>query len=221
MTKLWLLSIATALILLAAACGGGSDDGDGDANRDPEDFAEFADQIALAAEEGDIVFFGSRVLGDHRTCTEADVEAARGPNAPPEPVCTEVGLEYDAIAINNYGASGATITANALVRDIQKFFEDALPTATDKYGTGRVRLYATAVPEGSEEQGKVLHTAILTGIYNFIGLNGRYLRGLDFEYVDGRWRIQSETTASFPTAVDLLEPISAVSLYDDWTRYEQ
>ena len=219
MTKRWLLPVATTLILLAAACGGGNDDGD--ASRDPEDFATFAEQIASAAEEGNIVFFGSRVLGDHRTCTEADVEAARGPNAPPEPVCTEVGLEYDAIVINNYGAAGATITANALIRDIQKFFEDALPRAADKYGPGGVRLYATAVPEGSEEQGNVLHTAILTGIYNFIGLEGRYLRGLDFEYVDGRWRIRSETAASFPTAVDLLEPISAVSLYDDWARYEQ
>ena len=65
MTKLWLISIATALILLAAACGGGN--GDGDANRDPEDFAEFAKQIARAAEEGNVAFFGSRVLGDHRT----------------------------------------------------------------------------------------------------------------------------------------------------------
>ena len=221
MTKLWLLSIATALILLGAACGGGSGNGDGDANRDPEDFAEFAKQIARAAEDGNVAFFGSRVLGDHRTCTEADVEAARSPNAPPEPVCTEVGLEYDAIIINNYGATGVIITADALIGDIQSFFDDALPGAADKYGPGSVRLYATAVPERSEEQGKVLHTAILTGLYNFIGLNGRYLRGLDFEYVEGRWRIQSETTASFPTAVDLLEPISATSLYDDWTRYEQ
>ena len=221
MAKGWLLAAAAALILLGAACGAGGGSDDGEATRDPEDFREFAEQIARAAEEGNVAFFGSRVLGDHRTCTEADVEAARGPNAPPEPVCTEVGLEYDAVVVTNYGASGATLTADALIRDIQTFFEDAIPTAEDKYGPGGVRLYATAVPQGSREEGKVIHTAILTGLYNFIGLNARYVRALDFEHTDGQWRIRSETTASFPTAVDLLEPVSALFLYDDWTRFGQ
>ena len=84
----WLTLLVAGLGLLgAAACADGGDDG-----RDPEDFAAFADRIAQAAERGDTAFFADRVQGDTRTCTEGDVEASMAPDAPPQPICTEVGL---------------------------------------------------------------------------------------------------------------------------------
>ena len=219
MTKRWLLSVATTLILLAAACGGSSDDGD--ANRDPEDFAEFAKQIAREAEREDVAFFGSRVRGTTYTCTEEQVEASTGPDAPPNPICTEVGIQYERMPITNYGAAGAVAPPEDVIRNIQEFFGDVLFGATDEYGPAQVRLYATAIPDRAGEENLDRHTAIITAIHNISGVPGRIARGLDFEYIDGRWQILALTNASFPIAIDLLSATSAIVFYKDWTRYEQ
>ncbi len=219
MTKFWLLSVATALILLAAACGGGSDDGD--VNRDPEDFAEFAKEIAREAEREDVAFFGNRVLGTTYTCTEEQVEASTGPGASPNAICTEVGIQYDRMLITNYGAAGAVAAPEDVIRNIQEFFGDVLFGETDEYGPAQVRLYATAIPDRAGEEDLDRHTAIITAIHDITGVPGRVARGLDFEYVDGRWQIRALTNASFPIAIDLLAQNSAAAFYRDWTRYEQ
>jgi hypothetical protein len=210
--RLTLLVVGLGL-LGAAACGGGGDGGGS------PDFAAFADQIARAAERGDIAFFIDRVQGETHTCTEEEVAASTGPSAPPEPICLEVGYQFEAIAISNYGTAGAITTPEVLARDIARFFENALSEEEDEYGPGDVRLYATAVPAQAEASERGLHTAILTGIQNASGVPGRFVRGLDFEYVDSDWMIRSETTAGFPIAAELLEPSSAVLLYEDWMKY--
>ena len=219
MAKGWLLSIATALILLGAACGGGSDDGD--ANRDPEDFAAFAEQIGRAAEREEVAFFGSRVRGTTFTCTEEQVAASTGPDAPPDPICTEVGIQYERISITNYGGPGAVAEPEDVVRNIQEFFRGVRFGDTDEYGPAQVRLYATAIPDRAGEEELDRHTALITAIHDISGVPGRVARGLDFEYVDGRWEIRALTNASFPIAIDLLAPDSATAFYRDWTRYEQ
>ena len=215
MTKLWLLAVAAALILIGAACGGDN----GDANRDPEDFAEFAKQIARAAERQDVAFFGSRVRGTTYTCTEEQVEGSTGPDAPPNPICTEVGLQYERVLITNYGAGGAAASPADVIRNIQDFFVDTRFGEADEYGPGQVRLYATAIPDRAGEEELDRHTAIITAIHDITGVPGRIARGLDFEYVDGRWVILALTNASYPIAIDLLAPQNA--FYRDWTRYEQ
>ena len=221
MTKLWLLAVATALILLGVACGGGGGNGDGDANRDPEDFAEFAKQIARAAERDDVAFFGSRVQGTTYTCTEEQVEGSTGPDAPPGAICTEVGLQYERMPITNYGGPGAVAPPADVIRNIQEFFARVLFGATDEYGPAQARLYATAIPDRAGEEELDRHTAIITAIHDISGVPGRIARGLDFEYIDGRWQILALTNASFPIATDLLSANSAVVFYRDWTRYEQ
>ncbi len=218
MMKLWLLFVATALILLAGACGGG--DGDGDGGRDPEDFAEFAEQIGRAAEREEVAFFGSRVLGTTYTCTEEQVEASTGPGASPNAICTEVGIQYERMPITNYGAAGAVAAPEDVIRNIQEFFAGVLFGETDEYGPGQVRLYATAIPDRAGEEELDRHTAIITAIHDITGVPGRVARGLDFEYVDGRWQIRALTNASFPIAIDLLSATSATVFYRDWTKYE-
>lgn len=217
MSKLWFLFVATALILLGAACGGGN----GDANRDPEDFAEFAKQIAREAERGDVAFFGSRVRGTTYTCTEEQVEASTGPDAPPNPICTEVGLQYERMLITNYGGPGAAAEPEDVIRNIQEFFGGVLVGAPDEYGPPQVRLYATAIPDRAGEEELNRYTAIITAIHDITGVPGRVVRGLDFEYVDGRWKILALTNGSYPIATELLSAHSAVVFYRDWTKYEQ
>ena len=203
------VALASALAGAACASGGG----------DPEDFAKFADEIAGAAEGGDIAFFADRVEGKPYVCTEEDVEASTGPEAPPEPICLEAGYEFEAVPISNYGTRGTITTPEVLARDVQRFFEDALGDMDDRYGPGAVRLYATAIPSrpGAPEVG--VRSAILTALQDYQGQPARYVRALDFEYVDGRWVITGETIAGFPVAVDLLEPSSAGLLYAEWTKY--
>lgn len=209
----WLVPLVALALLAAAACE--SDSGDS------EDFARFADKIARAAEARDVGFFADRIEGYVYTCTEEEVEISTGPDAPEEPICLEVGLQFEAIPISNYGTSGVVSTPEVLINDIEGFFEDALPEEEDEYGSGAVRLFATAIPSrpGQVEGESNLRTAILTAVQLFQLRPVRIARGIDFEFVDDRWVIRSETTAGFPIAIELLSATSAVTLYDEWTAY--
>ena len=209
----WLALLAFALALVGvAACGGGD-------GRDPEDFAKFADQIASAAEEGDTAFFTERILGETHTCTEEEVAISTGPDGPPEPICLEVGFEFESVVITGYPVTDNIRTPEVLARDIERLFGDALLDEEDQYGPGAVRLYATAIPIRPPEPGASLHTAIITAIHDFSELPRRASRGLNFEYIDGHWMIRSEMAANFQLAVEMLEPTIAILVYEEWTAY--
>ncbi len=202
--RLLVLAIVAAAILGAAACGGGDDNGP-----EPEIFAEFADDVARAAEDGDVAFFIDRVQGSPRTCTEELVSSG---------MCTEVGAEFQEVLITNFGVSDQVVPAQQLITDLEAFFEKAEADKEDGYGPGSVRLYATGRRPLFEDV-EPLHTAILSAILTSGNVNGRFARGVDFEYLDGRWVIGSETTANPPIAVELLEEQSAGLMYEDWTAY--
>jgi hypothetical protein len=205
-----LVILGLALAVLAVSCNGG--------NGEPEDFAKFAEQVAEAAASGNVEFFTSRVQGTPHTCTAEEVEASTGPDAPPNPICLEEGMTFDQVYIFNYGRPANATTEDDLISDLNLYFQDALPEEQDVYGPGSVQLYATATPIESPTEGEV-QTALLTAIHDRNNTIGRTVRGIDFVFVDGRWVIPGETAASFPTAVDLLEPSSAVLLYEDWALY--
>ena len=208
----WLALLAVSLALVGiAACGGG--------DREPEDFATFADQIARAAEQGDTAFFTERVLGETHICTEEEVAISTGPDAPPEPICLEVGFEFESVVITGYPVTDNIRTPEVLARDIERLFGDALLDEQDQYGPGAVRLYATARPSRSTGPGAGLDTAILTAIHDFSGLPRRAARGLNFEYIDGRWMIRNEIAGDFQLAVEMLDPLISVLVYDEWTAY--
>ena len=209
-----LLAAALALAVVTACNGGDGDD------TDPEDFAKFAGRIADAVQDGDVDFLAARVQGTPHTCTEEEVAASVGENAPDRPICTEVGFQFEQVYIGAYGAPGSVTDKDDLITDLGLFFGGALPDEEDEYGPGSVQLYATAQPETVDASLGELHTAIITVILEQNARPVRLVRGLDFELVDGRWVIRGQTAASFPTAVDLLESSSAALIYKDWTRYE-
>jgi hypothetical protein len=207
-----LAALAVALVVALSACS--SDDSD------PVDFAEFAGKIAKAAEDGNVDFFAKRIEGTPHTCTADEVAESTGPNAPEHPICTQEGLVFDEVYIINYGAPPNNTTVDDLTNELTLYFNGAVEQQQDTYAPGAVRLYATARPGEAPADGSEVHTAILTALHEQNGIVGRTVRGIDFKYVDGRWLIPGETAASFPTAVDLIEPSSAVILYQDWQKYE-
>jgi hypothetical protein len=207
-----LVALAAALVIALGACS--SDDSD------PVDFAEFAAQVAEAAEEGNVDFFSTRVEGTPHECTPEEVAESTGPNAPANPICIQEGLVFDEVYIINYGGPPNYTTEDDLIDDFTGYFDEAIEGQQDEYGPGAVRLYATARPGEEPADGSEVHTALLTALHEQNGTVGRTVRGIDFVYVDGRWVIPGETAASFPTAVDLIEPSSAVILYQDWAKYE-
>ncbi len=210
--------ILSVLLLLVIACGGGN--GENGNGPEPAEFQEFAKQIARAAEEGTTPFFTERVRGETHVCTPAEIEASADADIRGEPLCQNAGDSFEEVLITNYGSRGIVTDVGTLISDVEAFFEAALPDEEDEYGPGSVRLYATAIPSDPVDPTQDLHTAILAAVIDQSGVRGRAVRGIDFEYIDGRWLIPSETTAAFPIAAELLEPLSARSIYDDWLRYE-
>jgi len=203
--------LAIALGALTLACS----------SDEPGDFVEFADRIAAAVNERDVAFFIERIEGDPYVCTEEDVAGNAALPIGETPACEEAGFEFEAVRIARYGRPGIVTTTSALATDLEVFFRDALPNESDQYGLGAVELYATAAPLAVGDEAPVRRTAIITAIQaTSAGVPGRFARGIDFEYADGRWLIRSETAAGFPIAVELLDPATAGTVYQEWRPYE-
>ncbi|MGB2694807.1 MAG: hypothetical protein WBD55_06415 [Dehalococcoidia bacterium] len=204
---------AAGAALFAVACGGGE-------KGEPEDFAKFADTIATAVAAGDVAFFADRIASTPYTCSQEEVDISTGPDAPGQPICTEVGYTFNSVYIQDYPGETQTTLVRVLKQDFQKFFKDALPKQSDQYGPGSVRLYATGASLQPPATGRDVHSAILAEIQHTpVGVIGRTVRGIDFEYVAGRWVIVGESASTFPTAAEFLEPSSAAPLYANWARY--
>lgn len=200
-----LLAALCAFVLLSmTACGGGGNSGD------PESFDEFAEKIARAAEDGDTSFFVDRVQGDVLVCTE-ELAAQRR--------CSEIGAEFQQVLITHFGVSDTVAPVEELTTDIESFFRLAQPDREDSLGSGAVRLHSMATRQPYEGWDDIYQTAFLTAILDTSSADGRYVRGIDFEYVDGRWLIRSLTTANPAVAFELLQKSSAEAMYSDWRAY--
>jgi hypothetical protein len=189
---------------------------------DPPDFREFAGLVARATEDHDTAFFADRVKGATYTCTELDVSGEGLGGAGPG-LCEEAGQQIDLVLLAYWLSEGLYTRADAIVRDIENYFANALPGENDDYGTGDVRIYAIAA-RSSPESGRTFRVAILTAITP--GIEGpaaepvRTARGIDFEYVEGRWVIRGMLVAEV-MAEGLLspEPPPYAQPYAEWERY--
>jgi hypothetical protein len=184
---------------------------------DPQDFAEFADLAARAVAEQEMSFFAQRVKGRTHTCTESDVGAeAWGIE---QGLCQEVGQQVDVVEFGYWRSEGLLKRPDSMVTAIADYFASALPGENDGYGTGAVQLYATGTTRSSEPS-LTYRAAILTAI-TLVGEGAaskpvRTARGVNFQYVDGRWAITSMLWADV-LAEELLSAETAP--YNDWTRY--
>ena len=184
---------------------------------DPEDFAELADLVARAVEEQDTAFFADRVKGRAYTCTETDIGSeAWGIE---QGLCQEVGQRVDVVEHGYWRSEGLLQRLDSMVTAIAGYFASALPGESDGYGTGAVQLYAIGTTP-SPEPGRTYNAAILTGITP-VGEGSaskpfRTARGVNFQYVDGRWVITGMLWADV-LAEELLSAETAP--YNDWTRY--
>ncbi len=178
---------------------------------DPLDFREFGSLVARAAAERDTAFFNDRVEGEPYTCTESDVDGLDLPIAEPG-LCQEVGQQLDLVCVGFYRSEFSCGHAERLVTRIEEYFAEVLPAEEDEFGTGDIRLYAIALTREPEP----LNTAILTAITSPFGERARTVRGIDFEYVEGRWVIRSMLVANV-LAGELLIP--ETPHYSDWAPY--
>jgi len=184
---------------------------------DPQDFAEFADLVARAVAEQDTAFFADRVKGRAYSCTEADIGSeAWGIE---QGVCQEVAQQVDVVEFGYWRSEGLLKRPDSMVTAIADYFASALPGENDGYGTGAVQLYATGTTRSSEPS-LTYRAAILTAITP-VGEGAaskpvRTARGVNFQYVDGRWAITGMLWADV-LAEELLSAETAP--YNDWTRY--
>jgi hypothetical protein len=105
-----------------------------------------------------------------------------------------------------------------MVTAIEDYFASALPGETDDYGTGAVRLYAIGTTRSSEPSRR-FKAAILTAITpvgeGAASKPARTARGIDFQYVDGRWVIIGMLWVSV-LPEEVLDP--KTTPYDEWEK---
>jgi hypothetical protein len=188
---------------------------------DSPDFREFAGLVARAAQEHNTAFFADRVKGEIYTCTESDVSGEGLGGAGPD-LCKESGQQLDLVLLGYWLSEGVYTRPDAIVRDIENYFANALPGEKDQYGTGDVRIYAIGA-RPAREFGRTLRVAILTSITSRIGAQAgepvRTVRRIDFQYVEGRWLIRGMLVAD-GMADGLLSPDHPFAPpYTEWERY--
>jgi len=187
------------------------------AGADPQDFAEFSDLVARAVVEQDTAFFADRVKGRAYTCTQSDIGSeAWGIE---QGLCQEVGQQVDVVEHGFWRSEGLLKRPESMVTAIADYFASALPAESDGYGTGAVQLYATGTTRSSEPS-RTYNAAILTAVTP-VGEGPakkpvRTARGINFEYVEGRWVIVGMLWADV-LAEELLSAETAP--YDDWKGY--
>jgi hypothetical protein len=223
---LLVISALAAGSLLLAACGGEEEEplpptstptpGTPTAAADPQDFAEFADLVARAVAAQDTSFFAARVKGRTYTCTQADVPGEGW--GIEQGICQEVGQQVDVVEHWFWHSEGLLRRPETMVTAIEDYFATALPGETDDYGTGAVRLYAIGTTRSSEPSQR-FKAAILTAITP-VGEGAaskpvRTARGIDFQYVDGRWVIIGMLWASV-LPEEVLDP--KTTPYDEWEK---
>lgn len=185
------------------------------ATGDPQDFAEFAGSIGRAVADRDATFFAHRVKGRAYTCSEIDL----GPDAwgIVAGMCQEVGQQVEVVEHGYWRSEGILARPLSMAEAIADYFASVLAAESDGYGSGAVQLYATGIARASELHG-TYRTAILTAItpVGEAGKPTRTVRGVNFEYVDGRWVITGMLYADV-LAEELLSAEAAP--YDDWKKY--
>jgi len=184
---------------------------------DPQDFAEFSDLVARAVVEQDTAFFADRVKSRAYTCTQSDIGSeAWGIE---QGLCQEVGQQVDVVEHWYWHSEGLLRRPETMVGAIEDYFASAVPGQGDAFGTGAVRLYAIGATR-SPEPGRAYKAAILTAITPRAQAPTsepvRTARGVNFEYVEGRWVIVGMLWADV-LAEELLSAETAP--YDDWKRY--
>ena len=183
---------------------------------DPQDFAEFADLAARAVAEQDMSFFAQRVEGRTYTCTQSDIGAeAWGIE---QGLCQEVGQQVDVVEFGYWRSEGVLSRPDSMATAIEDYFSSAVLGEDDDHGIGAVQLYAIGTTRSSDPSRK-FKAAILTAITP-VGEGAaskpvRTARGINFEYVDGRWVIRGVLFADV-LAEDLLSPETAP--YDEWQK---
>ncbi len=223
------LSIMSAVVagsLLLATCGGEEEPlwstptpvtGTPAASTDPQDFAQFADFVARAVAEQDTSFFAARVQGRAYTCAESDVGGES--SGIEQGLCQEAGQQIDVVEHGFWRSGGLLGRPNSMATAIEGYFGSALPGESDDYGTGAVRLYAIGTTRSSDPS-RAYKAAILTAITPVDGgataKPVRTARGINFQYVDGRWVIRGMLWANV-LGEELLSADTAP--YDEWARY--
>ncbi len=175
-------------------------------------FRAFAALIDDAVAVGDGSFFSGRGVEEEQICTG---EEQLGPCA---------GESADTMLRGIPGAAAqsdafALFTPDDYAAMLQDWFASGRPEDTDVYGSGEIVLYALAhrpAQGGADEA----YLAIVSGIVTSGPDALRQARVLNFQFLDGGWRLISELLATVEfTAADYLSG-DCGDCYDAWERWE-
>lgn len=177
-----------------------------------ESFSAFTDQLDAALARGDAAFVTGRFLGTPYTCAAADVGGQPG-----GPVCDFAGQQFDAFPVANWKSEGGSVPVATAEHQFQQVVIGALPAASDEFGGGGARVYATGVVDGA--QATVL-TALVNRPANFAGDGPlRVAEVISWKEHDGQWAAIALLNASI-LPQDLLTPTAdGRSLVQGWKKF--
>jgi hypothetical protein len=122
-------------------------------------FRAFAAQIQTALDQKDTNFFRSRARTQPVTCT-AENTPPRGAGGP---ACVAIGDMFVGFSSGNWRSEGSIIPIDRAMANIERFWDEIVPGATDQFGGSEPRVYATGrmtTAPGSPQ----IHTAVITAI---------------------------------------------------------
>jgi len=199
-------------------------------------FRAFATRINEAVQAGDASFFAASAVPTMYTCRGGDADYFA-------PACEgqPAGSTVQAFTLSSVPGEGAFVTSNYFEEVLADWLARGRPDLSDESGDGRLSLYALVHRPASDfvpgERVAVTeaYIAIVTAIVGPSGpppggiiveplLQGPYterqIRLLNWQFLDGRWRLTSSAVSSSPELIAAWLSGDCTGCDDRWERWE-
>ena len=179
-------------------------------------FLSFAREVEAAVSRRDGAFFAQRGVEQEVTCASSTRPRGACVGKPAGSVLRGIPQSLLRVKAPPTVEMSPRHVYAGLLRD---WFISTRSDLSDDYGSGAPVLYAIAHRKSSGPSGDT-YEAVLTDIYTRRGVTARQARVLSFQFLDGGWRLMSETSAAEPeAAAQLLSPNTCRGCYDYWQRW--
>ncbi len=177
---------------------------------DPRGFEDALRDFEAELQSGGLDAIVARLLLQDYTCKASDLEPGLG-----QPECKTAGEVIRAIEVSSWRSSGGLRKVDGVVAFLQQLNGDIRDDTSDEWGAGEPDIYAF---DSSVNRAVLTMRVDCQPQHQCVGGTQRVVVVLDFEYVDGRWKIDRIMNAFvlFEEFLDLTDEASGY--FPEWER---